>query len=102
MTLSQREMIQSLNNGSTFLPVLLLFPHPTNHACSLEVFCMFVQFFCSYAAEVHCSVEWQHGGVIVCLYSGGTSLVKLKSGHLGSSLQHVVVQMVERVRHVEY
>lgn len=23
--------------------------------------------------EAHCSVEWQHSGVIVCLYSGGTA-----------------------------
>lgn len=30
VTLSQPESTRSLNNGFTFLPVLLLFPHPTN------------------------------------------------------------------------
>lgn len=27
---------------------------------------------------MHCSVKWQHGGVIVCLYSSGTSLTGCK------------------------
>lgn len=52
-------------------------PSHQSHRSDLSV-CMFVQCFCSYSAEVHCSVEWQHGGVRVCLYSGGTSLAGCK------------------------
>lgn len=40
VTLSQRETTWSLNNGSAFLPVLLLFPHPTNHAARFK--CLYV------------------------------------------------------------
>lgn len=52
---------------------------------------------------MHCSVEWQHSGVRVCLYSGGTcaarSLLRFqsgpRSGRAGSSLRDVVVQSRE-------
>lgn len=68
------ETIRSLNNGPTFLPALLLFPQPTNHTAHSTLFiCLCSFFFCSRSAEAHCSVEWQHCGVIVCLYSGGTA-----------------------------
>lgn len=78
LTLSQRDDTLSqqwLHFPSCPAPVS---PNHQSHR-PLDLFRMFVQFFfsflslCSRSAEAHCSVEWQHSGVIVCLYSGGTA-----------------------------
>lgn len=63
---------------STMAPLSFLpcscFPNPpiTPHTLRFSYLCA-VFFFCSRSSEAHCSVEWQHSGVIVCLYSGGTA-----------------------------
>lgn len=64
---------------------------------------MFVQFFRSHSAEVHCSIEWQHGRVIVCLYSGGTSLAggKLEQLESGRRFSSLFALFVERVGYVD-
>lgn len=63
VTLSQRETIRSLNNGSAFLPVLLLFPHPTNHTAQskfLYVCAVFLFVLCRSALFCWVAAWWGH------------------------------------------
>jgi len=103
---SRRETIRSLNNGSTSLPVLLLFPHPTNHAAR-STFLYVCAVFCVVHTLQKCIVLWSGGPLGSQRVCTGwrvscTVLEGLESDCFGLSLQDVVVQNVEGVWHVGY
>lgn len=77
VTLSQWETIRSLNNGSNFLPVLLLFPHPTNHTAHskfLYVCAAFLFMLCRSALFWWVAARWGHSVFVQWRHNVGKAL----------------------------